>query len=64
MQQCLTFHITNQFAPGLAEEGQLTCNGLQHLDKVRQEKNDLYFVIGQVASAADALSSLDMRSTQ
>lgn len=64
MQQCQTFHIRNQFASRLHKKCKLTGDGLQHLDKIWQEKDDLHFMVGQVTATADALSALDMWSTQ
>lgn len=64
MQQCHTFHIRNQLASRLPKEGKLTGDGLQHLDEVWQEKDHFHFMVGQVPATADALSALDMWSTQ
>lgn len=51
-------------ALGLAEERQLVGDGLQHLDKVGQEEDDLDVMVGEVPSTADALSPLHMGPTQ
>lgn len=50
-------------ALGLAEERQLVGDGLQHLDKVGKEEDDLDVMVGKVPSTADALSPLHMGPT-
>lgn len=59
-----TFDTGHLFATSFVEEGDLAGHGVMHFDKVWQKQDDLHFVIGQVATAADALSSLNMRATQ
>lgn len=51
-------------ALGLAEERELVGDGLQHLDKVGQEEDDLDIMVSQVPSTADPLSPFHMGATQ
>lgn len=60
----LTFDTGHLLALRLAEEVQLVGNGLQHLDKVGQEKDDVDVVVGEVPSAADPLGPLHVGATQ
>lgn len=62
--QVLTFEVRYLLALGLAEERQLVGDGLQHLDKVGQEEDDLDIMVGQVPSTADPLSPFHMGATQ
>ena len=59
-----TFDGGHLLAASLVVEGELAGDGLLHLHQVGQEEDDLSVVIGQVASAADALSPLDVGPTQ
>lgn len=60
----LTFDTGHLLALRLAEEVQLVGNGLQHLDKVGQEKDDVDVMVGEVPSAADPLGPLHVGATQ
>lgn len=60
----LTFDTWHLFATSLAEECELTGDRVKHLDKIGQKQNDFNFVIGQVTTTADALSTLNMGATQ
>lgn len=51
-------------ATGSAVEVDLTGDRFLHLDKIRQEEDDLHFVVGQVSTTADALGSLEVGPTQ
>lgn len=59
-----TFHAWHLFATSLVEECELAGDWVEHLDKVWQKQDDLHFMIGQVTTTADALSTLNMRATQ
>lgn len=61
---CFTFDAGHLLATGPTVQVDLTGDQLLHLDKVGQEQDDLHFVVGQVSSTADALSSLNMGPTQ
>lgn len=52
------------FPVGPDIEVELIGDLLLHFDKVGQEQDDFHLVVGQVSSAADALSPLDVRPTQ
>lgn len=60
----LTFDAGDLLALRLAEEVQLVGDGLQHLDEVGQEEDDVDVVIGEVPPAADALRPLDVGAAQ
>lgn len=60
----ITFDIWHLFAPSLVEECELTSDRVEHLHKIGQEQDDLDLVIGQVTTAADALSPLNMGAAQ
>lgn len=59
----LTFNIWHLFASSLSEECDFIGDRIKHFDKIGKKKDDLHFVIGQVTTTTDALSSLDMRAT-
>lgn len=59
-----TFDAGHLLATGPAVEVDFTGDRLLHLYKVGQEQDDLNFMVGQVSTTADALSSLNMGSTQ
>lgn len=60
----LTFDAGDLLALRLAEEVQLVGDGLQHLDEVGQEEDDVDVVVGEVPPAADALRPLDVGAAQ
>lgn len=59
-----TFDAGHLFATRFAEQCELACHRVEHLDKVGQKQYDLHLMVGQVATTTDALSALNMRSTQ
>lgn len=61
---CSTFDAGHLLDTGPAVEVDLTGDWVLHLDKVGQEQDDLYFMVGQVSTAADALGPLDVGPTQ
>lgn len=62
--QPLTFDAGHLLALCLAEKVQLVGDGLQHLDKVGEEEDDMDVVVGEVPAAADALGPLHMGATE
>lgn len=60
----VTFDARHLFAARFAEQRELVGDRVEHLDKIGEEEDDFHFMIGQVATAADALSSLNMGATQ
>lgn len=63
-QNIVTFDARHLFAARFAKQCELVGDGVEHLDKIGEEEDDFNFMIGQVATAADALSSLNMGATQ
>lgn len=63
-QNAVTFDTRHLFATRFAEQCELAGDRVEHLDKVGEEEDDLHFMIGQVTTAADALSPLNMGATQ
>lgn len=60
----LTFDAGHLLALCLAEKVQLVGDGLQHLDEVGEEEDDVDVVVGQVPAAADALGPLHVGAAQ
>lgn len=59
-----TFDAWHLFTTSLIEERELTGDWVEHLNKIGQEQDDLHFMVGQVTTTADTLSSLNMGATQ
>lgn len=59
-----TFDTWHLFAVGFVKERELTGHWVKHLDKIWEKQDDFHFMIGQMTTTADALSSLNMRTTQ
>lgn len=59
-----TFDTWHLFATSLVKECELTGDWVQHLNKIWQKQDDLHFMIGQVTTTANALSSLNVWATE
>lgn len=64
LQNIVTFDARHLFAARFAKQCELVGDRVEHLDKIGEEEDDLNFMISQVPTAADALSSLNMGATQ